>query len=159
MPFKKRRYRSIKEFCSDVGFVLKNSRRLKKLNAQKPVSPAFQERLMLAVTGVNGCRYCSYFHSRQALKSGVSDTEINNLLAGDFKSFDQDEGVALLYAQHWAESNGRPDAEAVARLRQNYGDEKAEVINIMLRMIRLGNLSGNTFDYLINRLTFGKFQG
>jgi hypothetical protein len=28
--------------------------------------PAFRERLMLAVTVVNGCRYCSYFHARQA---------------------------------------------------------------------------------------------
>jgi len=38
---------------------------------------------MLAVTAANGCRYCSYFHARQALKNGVGQEEIDQLLTGD----------------------------------------------------------------------------
>ena len=30
---------------------------------------------MLAVTSVEGCRYCSYFHSKLALKGGISQEE------------------------------------------------------------------------------------
>ena len=36
------------------------------------VSVQFRERLMLMVTEVNGCRYCSYGHSKAALAAGLS---------------------------------------------------------------------------------------
>ena len=114
---------------------------------------------MLAVTAVNGCRHCSYFHTRQALRSGVSAQEIGRLLSADVANCPEDETVALMYAQHWAESDGCPDPEAVARLEQTYGAEKAEAIHLMLRMIRMGNLLGNSWDYLIYQVTFGRKGG
>lgn len=36
----------------------------------------FQERIMLAVTNVNGCPMCSYAHAKYALESGMSDEEV-----------------------------------------------------------------------------------
>ena len=54
---------------------------------------------MLAVTAVNGCRYCSYYHTKQALKSGITAKEINSLLAGDVANCPQDEAVAVAYGQ------------------------------------------------------------
>jgi AhpD family alkylhydroperoxidase len=111
---------------------------------------------MLAVTAVNGCRYCSYFHSRQALKSGISSEEIRQLLAGDVVNCPQDEAVAVAYAQHWAESNAHPEPEAVERLQQTYGPGKAESVHLVLRMIRMANLLGNSWDYLIYRISFGR---
>jgi AhpD family alkylhydroperoxidase len=114
---------------------------------------------MLAVTAVNGCRYCSYFHTKQALKSGVTAEEIRDLLAGDVANCPQDEAIAVAYAQHWAESNTHPDPEAVKRLQQTYGGEKAEAIHLMLRMICIGNLLGNSWDYLIYRISFGRKGG
>lgn len=111
---------------------------------------------MLAVTAVNGCRYCSYYHTRQALKSGIAAEEISSLLAGDVANCPQDEAIAVAYAQHWAESNAHPDPEAVKRLRQTYGHERTEVIHLILRMIRMANLSGNSWDYLIYRISFGR---
>ena len=111
---------------------------------------------MLAVTSVEGCRYCSYFHSKLALKGGMNQEEIRQLLSGDFKGCPEEEALAVLYAQHWAESNARPDPGAVEKLKETYGSEKAEAIHLMLRMIRLGNLLGNTWDYLLYRISFGK---
>ena len=111
---------------------------------------------MLAVTAVNGCRYCSWFHTRQALKNGLAEEEIRNLLAGDVANFPPDEAVALVYAQHWAESDAHPDPEAVERLQQTYGPQKTEAIHLILRMIRLANLLGNSWDYLIYRISFGR---
>lgn len=35
---------------------------------------------MLAVTQVNGCRYCSYVHARMALQAGLSEQEIRTVL-------------------------------------------------------------------------------
>jgi len=114
---------------------------------------------MLAVTAVDGCRYCSYFHARQALKSGVTSREISQLLSGDVNGCPEEEAVAVIYAQHWAESDAHPDPEAVWKLQQIYGAERTEEINLLLRMIRLGNLLGNSWDYLLYCISFGKWRG
>jgi AhpD family alkylhydroperoxidase len=158
MKFKKRTYGSVKELIGDLCFPIKNRKRLGEVRNKGLLSPAFQERLMLAVISVEGCRYCSYFHSKLALKGGVSQEEINKLLSGEVGDCPEDEALAVLYAQHWAESNACPDKEAAERLEETYGAEKAEAINLMLRMIRLGNLLGNTWDYLLYRMSFGKWR-
>jgi hypothetical protein len=70
----------------------------------------------------------------------------------------EDEILVVLYEQHWAESNACPDKEVAERLEETYGSEKAEAINLMLRIIRLDNLLGNTWDYLLYRVSFGKWR-
>jgi AhpD family alkylhydroperoxidase len=159
MKYKKRTYKNLRELFSDLWFPIRNRSQLKEITGKKLISTAFRERLMLAVTAVNGCRYCSYFHSKQALKSGVTSEEISNLLSGDVANCPQDEAVAVIYAQHWAESVAHPDPEAVKRLQETYGREKTEAIHLMLRMIRTGNLLGNSWDYLIYRISFGRKRG
>jgi len=159
MKFNKRTYRSLKELFTDLCFPFRNRNQLREVKNKGLLSPAFQERLMLAVTSVENCRFCSYFHSKLALKGGISREEIGKLLSGDFEGCPEEEAVAVFYAQHWAESNARPDPEAVEKLRETYGSEKAEAIHLMLRMIRLGNLLGNTWDYLLYRMSFGKWRG
>jgi AhpD family alkylhydroperoxidase len=159
MKFNKRTYKNPKELFSDLLFPIRNGRRLKQAKKQGLITEAFQERLMLAVTAVHGCRYCSYFHTRQALKSGLSPEEINRLLAGDIANCPEEEAVAVIYAQHWAESDARPDPEAYRKLQRTYGAKKTEAINLALRMIRLGNLLGNSWDYLLYCLSFGRWRG
>ena len=159
MKFKKRRYKNLKDFFGDLWFPIRNRKRLRQITRRKLISPAFRERLMLAVTAVNGCRYCSYFHAKQALKSGITIEEINQLLSGDVANCSKDEAVGVIYAQHWAESDTHPDPEAVERVKQTYGVEKTEAIHLILRMIRMGNLMGNSWDYFLYRLSFGKLRG
>jgi AhpD family alkylhydroperoxidase len=118
MQFKKRRYKNLKDIFRDLWFPVRNRSQLREMSRKKPVSPAFRERLMLAVTAVNGCRYCSWFHTRQALKGGLAAEEAKGLLAGDIGNCPPDEAVALVHAQHWAESDAHPDPEAVQRLQQ-----------------------------------------
>jgi AhpD family alkylhydroperoxidase len=159
MKFNKRTYNNPKELFRDLWFLIRNSKRLREVMKEGSISSALRERLMLAVTAVNGCRYCSYLHTRQALKSGVTPRQISQLLSGDVDNCPEDEAVAIVYAQHWAESDGHPDPEAVRRLQQIYGVEKAEAIHLVLRMIRLGNLLGNSWDYLLYRVSLGKWRG
>jgi AhpD family alkylhydroperoxidase len=96
MKFNKRTYKNPKELFSDLCFPIRNRKRLKEVKNKGLISPAFQERLMLAVTAVEGCRYCSYFHARQALKSGVTPKEISQLLSGDVDSCPEEEAVAVI---------------------------------------------------------------
>ena len=116
------------------------------------ISRAFSEKIMLAVTAVNGCRYCSYAHARTALDSGISPQEVDLLLSGEIGHVSPQEAPALFFAQHYAESGGHPIPEMVQELVETYGQEKAQGILATIRMITLGNLSGNTFDALLSRL-------
>lgn len=120
---------------------------------------AFRERLMLVVTGVNECRYCSYVHAREALAAGVPSDQIEALAAGALEGSPVHEAPALLYAQHWAEAEGRPDPETRQRVLERYGEQRVESVEAILRMIRMANLLGNTVDYLLYRVSFGRWGG
>jgi AhpD family alkylhydroperoxidase len=126
---------------------------LRAAQRRNQVSRAFAERIMLAVTQVNGCRYCSYAHARMALQAGVTPEEIADLMAGQWQNLPEMELVALTFAQHYAETGGRPDSVAWQQLNQIYGAGVARDILAHIRMIMVGNLLGNTFDALLFRLT------
>jgi len=114
---------------------------------------AFTEKIMLAVTQVNGCRYCEYGHSRMALEAGIPAEEIRQLMAGEFDGLTEREAPAVLFAQHYAETGGRPTPEAQQRLLDTYGPDTARDVMAYICMITLGNMVGNTFDALLARLT------
>jgi AhpD family alkylhydroperoxidase len=116
------------------------------------ISRAFAEKIMLSVTQVNDCRYCRYGHLHMALQAGVSEPEIQHLLIGDLGTFPKEESIALAFAQHYAEQGDHPEPAAWDRLVDYYGLETAGDILAYIRMITFGNLSGNTFDALLNRL-------
>ena len=153
--FPKRFYRSPIHLVQDVAYILANAPRIRRF-VRGNLTPAFRERLMLAVTAVNACRYCSHFHARVALTTGMSRAEIKQMLGGEFARAPARERPALLYAQHWAETNAQPEPAARAQLVALYGDETARAIEFVLRMIRIGNLLGNTADYILYRLSFGR---
>lgn len=120
------------------------------------ISPKFRERIMLAVTEVNGCRYCSWLHTKMALKSGLQKDEIRNLLQGNLQAADPTEYPALLFATHWADTNKKPDAEMLAEFKKHYSQPEIQCINTLLQIIWWGNLCGNTLDHLLHRLRLHK---
>jgi AhpD family alkylhydroperoxidase len=152
VPFIKRTFSSFSQFLKETFGLLKDWRQIRKAMRSKVISPAFRERLMLAATAVYECRYCSYAHSKEALKHGVDKFEMEQILSGEFKECPHREIPAILYAQHWAESNGQPQAEILDKLKEYYSPQEIEYIHLYLRMIRLGNLTGNSWDYIISRL-------
>jgi len=143
------------EFVKDVRFVWER-RSMVRRTTRELIPAAFRERLMMVVTEVNGCRYCSYLHSRLALGAGVSHEELRRLLLGTIPTdTPQDELLALTYAQHWAQSDACPDPQARQKLEETYGAKRAEAIHIVLHIIRMGNLLGNLWDNWLLRLSFG----
>ncbi|MCF8001293.1 MAG: carboxymuconolactone decarboxylase family protein [Halanaerobiales bacterium] len=153
--FNKRTYKSITDFIKDIKFLFKNRKTIKLINNGELISKTFQERLMLAVTGVNNCRYCTYYHTRLALEAGIQSNELTKILEGTVDNSPEEEQLALLYAQHWADQKGNPDQDFKAELINSYGEKKAEIIEIAIKTINFGNLSGNTFDYFLYKITFG----
>jgi AhpD family alkylhydroperoxidase len=123
-----------------------------------PVEETLRQRLWLAVTHVNDCRYCFWVHTRLALRSGVPADEVDALCSGRITKSPPDERPALRYARKWAEREGRPDPKSRARLAGTYGEEKASGIESVLQLIRWANLTGNTWDLVLHRVSGGRLD-
>jgi AhpD family alkylhydroperoxidase len=121
---------------------------------RKPTtSRALQEQVMLAVTSVNDCRYCDWVHTGLALEEGVNIEELAGLLNHDApQSPDTQEAVAILFAQHFADTLRQPSAQAQQRLADTFSDRQQQEILAFIHAIYFANLSGNSFDALVARL-------
>ena len=150
--FMKRMYgpRAFYRLLTDM---LTNIKDMHEASKEGRVSREFSERIMMAVTEVNGCRYCSYFHAQMALKVGINKDEIARTLSGDFDDAPQEEVAALYFAQYYAESGGRPNEEAVQCMVDNYGKLVVRDILAYIRVIMIGNAWGNMFDALRMRFS------
>lgn len=145
-----KRLTSTRVFYSYVSDLIANIQTT--LSAKKRLDEQFTNKILLAVTQVNGCRYCSYLHTQHALESGMSEEEIKSLLSGEVDNVENDDTVALIFAQHYAETQAKPNKEALQRLFETYGEEKANNILGVIRGIMVGNIHGISIDLLQSRL-------
>jgi AhpD family alkylhydroperoxidase len=152
----RRIYHGFGELFADLRIIMLRWKDIRSLMRGIVIPPTFRERLMLTVTAVNQCRYCSYAHAREALSKGVSQEEIDELAKGMFHGSPSEEVPALFYAQHWAEADGKPDASIRKQVVERYGEHAMGLMELALRMIRVGNLSGNSLDYILHLLSFGR---
>ena len=147
-----RRIYTARALIQDLAFLLSSTFNIRRAFRDENISRAFIERIMTVITAVNGCVYCAWFHARQALESGLSEAEVSNLLKLQFQAdASDDEVMALLYAQHYAESDRDPDPEMTRKLFEVYGQDIARHILLFIRMISFGNLYGNTWDAVLSR--------
>jgi len=110
------------------------------------------ERIMLAVTEVNGCGICSYAHTKIALEAGMRSEEIANLLSGAFDNVPKEELTGVIFAQHYADSRGNPSRESWERVIEEYGASTAKGILGAIRGITIGNVYGIAWSSFFNRL-------
>lgn len=127
---------------------------------RRRVASDWRERLMLAVTGVNDCRYCRAVHSRWARAVDVPAGEIDGLLAGEIApTIPEAQHFAIAFARHYAETEQQPDPARLRELRETYGDDRAEELIRYLDAIFFANVSGNTFDAFLRRLRGQRGEG
>lgn len=151
-PFSRRIY-TPGLLIQDLGYLFTHIPQTIDLMRSEAISRAFLEKIMTVVTAVNGCPYCAWFHAKMAAASGIGADEIRALLSLQFGAeAEAFELTALLFAQHYAETNRQPDPEMTAQLTGYYGERSAQHILLAIRMIYFGNLSGNTFDAFLSRL-------
>lgn len=151
--FHKRVYRA-GQFFGDIFFLSIHLPSIIKAYTSKRIPWPMAEKIMLAVTAVNGCSHCARFHGALARISGVEAEEVQKLLQMEIgKNVSDYERPALQFAQEYAQTERNPSAENLLELKRFYGDAIVEDIFLYLRMIMLGNLSGNTLDAFWARLT------
>jgi AhpD family alkylhydroperoxidase len=129
-----------------------------KHSIRSSVSKKTIERLMLAVTEVNGCEVCSYAHTKMALKQGFTQEEIHAMLTASGEFIPEEEAVAIFFAQHYAESKGKPSKESYERLIKTYGYKKGKVMRHAIQMMMYANLTGLPISALRARLKKRPYQ-
>jgi AhpD family alkylhydroperoxidase len=146
-------YTKVSSFFYDfLCFIINSLAYVKNITGSGTVSHALREKLMVAVSGVLSCRYCTWLHSEMALTHGVDAKDVQKLLSMEIGDFPDEEAIALAFAQHYSETGGRPQETVKARLDHYYGRKKAENIVSFIQIIYFGNLAGNTVDAFLNRL-------
>jgi AhpD family alkylhydroperoxidase len=147
----KRTFR-FQELYSSFVFVPRALVALLENRIHPQISRPFIERLMLAVTEVNGCPACSWAHTRMALREGISQEEIRSFLNGENRFVSDEESKAILFAQHFADTRGYPAKDAYEALVAEYGPEKACVILSAIQVILAGNIVGIPTSALFSRI-------
>jgi AhpD family alkylhydroperoxidase len=137
-------YTALYKGMRTVKYLARNRRK-------KLISRQFIERIMLAVTEVNGCEVCAYGHTKMALETGMSRKEIEKLLNGNGELIPGEQVHAIMFAQHYADTGGHPSFQSWEKLIESYGEEKSHVILGVIRMIMIGNIYGIPLSAVIRR--------
>ena len=149
---------TMKEHIGIMKHAAKSLGLLMYVKKHKLFNKQFKERIMLAVTEVNGCELCSYVHTKISLSSGMNSNEIKEILNGIKDDVPEDELVAVLFAEYYATSHEKPEKEMVNRLINEYGREKAKIICAILGMITLTNSMGISLGLFKDRLMFKRVK-
>ncbi len=131
-----------------IRMFIKHSDAFVEAQLNPAISKSFSESVSLAISQVNGCKLCSYTHAKNALKSGMSEEEVEFLMSGGFDNAPKEQLEALLFAQHYADTKGNTDPEIKQKLLDTYGEEKTKDIMASILMMNLTNLHGNTAEAL-----------
>ena len=149
--FKKRIF-TARLFFNDLGFLIWNFPKIIRVFTNKQNPKQLFEKILIVTDAVNGCIYCSWLDAKLAIKSGISKEEINNMLNLQFHTdASESELNALLFAQHFAETNRNPDPEMTNKLFDYYGEKTAKNIILAIRTVTFGNLYFNTWGAIISR--------
>jgi AhpD family alkylhydroperoxidase len=120
---------------------------------RQEVHPGFREELMLAVSQLNGCRYCSWGHHEWAHISGVSNEELARLEQLDPKGFDRRKWIAISYVRALVKEDFRRVQPELRRAMQHkYAPREIRQIELIANVMDIGNRGSNTFDAMLSRL-------
>lgn len=156
--FRKRTF-TLPLLLESLGAALASSPTLLATLVRPDLPAALREQVMLGVTQVNDCRYCDWVHSGLALANGVNRAELDTLLETGAGMGDTRSAVAVLFAQHFADSLRRPDTAAQQRLRQNFNARERRQIMAWIHAIYFANLTGNSVDATLARLRGAEVEG
>lgn len=148
-PSKAKRTLTNENFFRTVADVVASGPVLFEATFHPKISAALREKLFLAVSSINDCRYCKWGHTHWAMAKGVPLEEVNQILSHQAESLEAKnpaEAAAILFAQHYAEQLDQFDPDSLENLRQYYSDAEVAEILAYVRFITLTNLTGNTVD-------------
>lgn len=154
-PFAKHTF-TLPLLLRSLGVFLLNLPLLLLAYLRPATSRALRCKVMLAVASVHDCRACSWAHTGLALANGVDPDELNQLQqllgSGKFGAMNEREATAILFAQHYADTQRRPSLEARASLARHFGAYQRAEIMAYIHSVYYTSLTANSADAWLARL-------
>tara|TARA_R110002073_G_scaffold84612_3_gene201560 strand:+ start:14979 stop:15560 length:582 start_codon:yes stop_codon:yes gene_type:complete len=150
-PFTKRTFTTLL-FVASLSAAAVSLPRLCAVLVRPRLSAALREKIMLGVTSVNDCRYCSWVHTGLALENGVDMESLQELLQQNIHAANEREGVAILFGKHFADAVRKPSTAAKEKLAEYFTAAERREIMTYIHIIYFANLTGNSADALLARL-------
>lgn len=141
-----------KMFFADFGFLIWHLPQLVKVFTNKKIEKLIGK-ILIVTDAVNECMYCSWLDAKLAIKNGISEEEVKNMMNLEFQtSVSNYEWPALIFAQDFAENNRKADVEMLKTLTSHYGEKTTKDILLAIRAVIFGNLYFNTWGAFLSRL-------
>ena len=142
------------EFVGAVTSIATEAPTLQKIWVDREMDPGFREKLMLAVARHNDAKYCSWAHHEWAVIEGVSEKELAHIEQLDRTHFDRKTWLAITFVRELIATNfGRVSRARLQQMRARYSAEEIRQITLVARVMDALNLSSNTFDAFLSRLS------
>ncbi len=142
------------EFVGAVASIATEAPTLQKIWVDREMDPGFREKLMVAVARHNDAKYCSWAHHEWAVIEGVSEEELAHIEHLDRTHLDRKTSLAIAFVRELVATNfGRVSRERMQQMRVRYSAEEIRQIALVARVMDALNLSSNTFDAFLSRLS------
>jgi AhpD family alkylhydroperoxidase len=142
-----------KEFLRSTASLVPDAGALYRVWGKRELDPGFREELMLAVSKLNDCRYCSWGHYEWAHIAGVSEEELAQIEQMDPTDFDRRKWLAISYVRALVSANfGEVSADLMTEMRANYTDREIEEIALVAKVMDIANRGANTWDSMLSRM-------
>ena len=142
-----------REFIGSMWSLVGDTPTIYGIWGRQELDPGFREELMLAVAKVNDCRYCSWGHQEWAHMAGVTDEELARMEQVDPEGFDRSKWVAISYVRAYVSGKfGSVPREMRQEMRDNYTAQQIKEIELVARIMDIGNRGANTWDAMLSRL-------
>lgn len=150
-----RTFTSPAEALSDVAAVLRRAGPLADVYLRGRLEPEVRERVMVAVSRVNACRGCTRVHERWGIRAGVTSDELEAIGLGDLAALDDRDRAAIIYATALAEARfrGSIPADVASSAAAQLTAPELAAVDVVARAMALANLSVNTTEALLGRLS------
>lgn len=122
--------------------------------AKKAMNKQRRERIMLAISEVNGCAMCSYVHTKLALQAQMTPDEIKEILSGELAHVPEQDVLAVLFAKDFAASHEVIDSASYRKIQDFYGTDGARAIVCASHVITMTTSMGISLALLKDRLLF-----
>ena len=129
------------------------------MKKQRVMNKKRRERIMLAISEVNGCALCSFVHTKLALTAHMELSEIHTLLAGDLQGVPEEDVLAVLFAKDFAANHEVIDPNFYQKIVDYYGLPQARAIVCASHVITMTTSIGISLVLLKNTLTFRHQKG
>jgi AhpD family alkylhydroperoxidase len=142
-----------REFVTSLFSLAGEAPTIYQIWGKHELDPGFREELMFAVAKLNDCRYCSWGHHEWAHLAGVPEEELAQIEQMDPEAFDRRKWVALSYVRAFVSAKfGSVPRELRKEMRENYSAHEIKEIELVVRIMDVGNRGANTWDAMLSRL-------